>query len=158
MLLENMHKLIHAKGEVLDDFRRRGDGNGEAHKKLDQMMESIIDILFEGRHIKEISPKMWRKYKNMKFIDTEYYPDLTQEEKDKIEKIKGQQEKYERVVSTGDSAGDKAMSNIGAGNLKRTQHQLQNLTREQKAKIYKSMGKAINRRIQRDRQNKESDK
>jgi hypothetical protein len=75
---------------------------------------------------------------------------MPEETKKKVQDIQGQQKKYEDVVTTGELSGDKAMYNIGAGNLKRTQHQLQNLTRAERAKIYKSMGKALNRKIKRD--------
>lgn len=125
-------------------------------KKENSLKESLI--LEMGRHIKNIYPKMYSKYKNMKYIDTDYYPDMTQEEKDKVNRIKGYQKGYEDQVAPAEASGDKARENIIAGNIKRTQHQLQNLTKAQKAKIYKSMGKAINRRIQKDNKDRESSK
>lgn len=36
--------LRHAKGEVLDSFRSKGDSNPEAHNKLNKMMESIAEM------------------------------------------------------------------------------------------------------------------
>lgn len=103
--------------------------------------------IFEGRHISQINPKMYKKYKNMKYIDTDYYPDLSPEEIEKIKKTQKQQEKYQDLIGGAELEGDQAKQNILVGNLKRTQHRLQNLTRAQKAKIYKSMGKALNRQI-----------
>jgi hypothetical protein len=124
----------------------------KAKKNLGFQVESLIEgLIFEmGRHLKEINPEMYKKYKNMKYIDTDYYPDMPEETKKKVQGIQGQQEKYKDVVTTGELSGDKAMYNIGVGNLKRTQHQLQNLTRAERAKIFKSMGKALNRKIKRD--------
>ena len=121
--------------------------------KKKQIEEALI--LEMGRHIKEINPKMYKKYKNMKYIDTEYYPDMSPEEIKKVEKTQEQQKGYQDQIGSAEMEGDKARENILAGNIKRTQHRLQDLTRAQRAKIYKSMGKALNRRIQRDRESQE---
>lgn len=119
-----------------------------SNKQPDSIKEALI--LEMGRHLKEINPKMYKKYKNMKFIDTQYYPDMSPEEIKKVEKTQEQQRGYQDQIGSAEAEGDKARENILAGNIKRTQHRLQNLTKAQKAKIYKSMGKALNRRIKKD--------
>lgn len=114
------------------------------------LKESLI--LEMGRHIKDIYPKMYNKYKNMKYIDTDYYPDMTQEEKDKVHKVQKQQKGYQDQIAPAEAEGDQAKANILGGQIKRTQNIAKGLTRAQRAKIFKSMGKAINRKIQRDKE------
>ena len=107
---------------------------------------SYID---EGRHAKDIDPKLWAKMKNMKYIDPEYY-DLSPEEYAKVKRNLDNQKKFENMIAGAEASGDQAAKNIIGGQIKRTQNIARRQTKEARAKIWKSIGKRLQSQIVRD--------
>lgn len=103
----------------------------------------------EGRHAKVIDPNLWRKMKNMKYIDPDFY-NLSPEEQKKVLKTLDQQKIYQNQMASAEAEGDQARQNILGGQIKRTQNIARRQTKEARAKIWKSMGKRLQSQIVRD--------
>ena len=120
--------------------------NSMRNKDKEAIHCSYID---EGRHAKDIDPKLWTKMKNMKYIDPEYY-NLSPEQYAKVMKNLENQEKFKNKIADAQASGDQAAENIIGGQIKRTQNIARRQTKEARAKIWKSIGKRLQSQIVRD--------
>ena len=123
---------------------------GQAIDTMKKPQEQLnCSYVSEGRHLKQINYNVYRKMKNMKYIDPDYY-NLPSNKLKKVLKTMGHQQKYMDLVAGAEKEKDQAKFNIIGGQIKRTQNRLRNLTREERARIHKSMGKYIQSQITRD--------